>query len=107
MTSVSLKDGEALDALTPLTLVEYGPLITVEKLEEDQKIEDYVNKHSKEETLALGEHAMKSLKKDDVIQIQRKGFYRVDAEPCEANGNRYVLIYIPDGSNRRQLGISK
>lgn len=106
LTSVSLKDGEALDALAPLILVEYGPLITVEKLEEDQKIEDYVNKHSKEETLALGEHEMKSLKKDDVIQIQRKGFYRVDAEPCEANGNRFVLIYIPDGSNRRQLGIT-
>lgn len=105
LTWIASKDNEDVEKFTPLTLVEYGPLITVEKLEEDQKVEDYVNKNSKEEVLAYGEHALSELKHGDVIQIQRKGFYRVDAVPAADNNNRFVLIYIPDGSQRRQLGI--
>jgi glutamyl-tRNA synthetase len=108
LTWVGAKDGEVPEKdFVPLTLTEFGPLIRVEKLEEDQKIEDFVNKKSKEEVSALGEHALASLKKDDVVQIQRKGFYRVDAVPAPENNNRFVLIYIPDGSQRGQLGIDK
>jgi glutamyl-tRNA synthetase len=108
LTWVGAKDGEVPEKdFVPLTLTEFGPLIRVEKLEEDQKIEDFVNKKSKEEVPALGEHALASLKKDDVVQIQRKGFYRVDAVPAPENNNRFVLIYIPDGSQKGQLGIDK
>ena len=86
--------------LVPLTLVEYGHLITVPKLEEDQAVQDVVNHNSKKVTQALGEQALRIYKVDDIVQLQRKGFYRVDAVPSAANPS-YTLIFIPDGRKEK------
>lgn len=86
--------------LVPLSLVEYGHLINVTKLEEDQSVDDVINHNSKRVTAALGEAALKGLKENDIIQLQRKGFYRVDRAPTAENPNQeYVLILIPDGKS--------
>lgn len=96
---------ETTDDFVKLNLIEYGPLITVDKLEESMNVEDYVNRNSKVESAALGEQGMAKIKVDDVFQIQRKGFFRVDQLPTEANGNRYQLIFVPDGTARKQPGL--
>jgi glutamyl-tRNA synthetase len=94
-----------LNELVPMNLVEYGPLIVAKKVEDNMKVEDIVNHDSKVVSAALGEAAMKTMKEGDILQILRKGFYRVDAVPTEDNKS-YTMIYVPDGSKRAQPGLS-
>ena len=94
------------EELVPLELVEYGPMITERKIEEEMKVEDIVNYNSKEVSYALGEAAMTDIKHGQIFQIQRKGFYRVDAVPT-AEKKHYTLIYVPDGTKRAQPGLKQ
>ena len=66
------------DALFEFTVVEFSHIITKPKPEEEDKIEDIVNKESKAEYRAVGEGLLKSLKQGDKIQLERRGFFFVD-----------------------------
>jgi len=91
----------AEEELVPLKLVEYGHLISAPKLDEDTDVDKIINRNSKMETKALGEAALRVLKVNDSIQLQRKGFYRVDKAPTAENPDQeYVLILIPDGKSK-------
>lgn len=53
----------------------------------------------------MGEPAMKEIRKGDIIQLQRKGYYICDSaytSKSEYSGFEIpiVLILIPDGSNK-------
>lgn len=63
------------------------------------KIEDVANDSTKFETLALGDPLMRTLAVDDILQIERRGYYRVDKINTKLNeGDKtYELIYVPDG----------
>jgi len=63
------------DASVPLTLVEFDFLITVPKLEENDELEKVLNDKTKFETQAIGESALRNLKKGDIIQLTRRGFF--------------------------------
>lgn len=80
--------------LVELELRDYDYLITCKKLEEGMNLDDYINPRSLEISYALGETAMKNLKVGDSIQLQRKGYFKVDA----IDGNKMILVKIPDGS---------
>lgn len=82
--------------LVPIKFVDYGHLITVKKVEEDMNIQDCINKDSKKEYTGAGELCMRNVKKGDVIQVQRKGFYICDA-PYMGPSKPLVLFSIPDG----------
>eukprot|EP00708_Paratrimastix_pyriformis_P002189 GAFH01000930.1.p1 GENE.GAFH01000930.1~~GAFH01000930.1.p1 ORF type:complete len:759 (-),score=330.82 GAFH01000930.1:57-2000(-) len=86
---------EAEDLL-PVKAVTFGHLITKDKIEEDEKFEDFVNHHSKEEVELLGDPSLRSLKKGDIIQLERKGFYFCDRAYTREQ-RPLVLHYIPDG----------
>ncbi|KAK6159757.1 hypothetical protein DH2020_003138 [Rehmannia glutinosa] len=85
--------------LVRLTLVDFDYLITKKKLEEDEDFVDVVNPCTKKETLALGESDMRNLKRGDVIQLERKGYYRCDA-PFVRPSKPIVLFAIPDGKQQ-------
>lgn len=53
----------------------------------------------------LGDPELKNLKKGDIIQLQRRGFFRVDVayEPINlyiCKEQSIILIYIPDGHSK-------
>ena len=81
--------------LVPLRLEEFDFLITKPKLEEGDDFEAVVNPHTKWETAALGAPAMRTLQRGDIIQLERKGFFRVDA-PLLDDARPMVLFAVPD-----------
>jgi len=82
--------------LVPCTLVEFDHLITLKKLEEGQDHKDFLTPVTRFDTPAFGEAAMRNLKAGDIIQLQRRGFYRVDA-PYLSTQRPMMLFAVPDG----------
>lgn len=87
------------EELVELTLVHFGYLITKKKLDEGENFEEFVNENSRNEFIALGDPNMRSIKKGEVLQLERKGFYICD-EPYGGIGNPMVLFDIPDGRQK-------
>ncbi|KAL8531087.1 hypothetical protein ACS0TY_007917 [Phlomoides rotata] len=85
--------------LVRLMLVDFDYLITKKKLEEDEDFVDVVNPSTRTETSALGECDMRNLKRGDVIQLERKGYYRCDT-PLVRPSKPIVLFAIPDGKQQ-------
>jgi glutamyl-tRNA synthetase len=83
--------------LVPVVLRKYGYLITKEKLEEGDDIEDYINPNSLVETTGYGDPALRTLNAGDRIQLERKGYYIVDS-PFMYPNKPLVLVLIPDGA---------
>ncbi|XP_061670790.1 bifunctional glutamate/proline--tRNA ligase isoform X2 [Syngnathoides biaculeatus] len=86
----------------PTICVNYQPLITKAVITKDDNFKEYINKNSKIEEKMLGDPCLKTLKKGNIIQLQRRGFYICDQpyEPISPNSCKEspcVLIYIPDG----------
>ncbi|KAM9764785.1 bifunctional glutamate/proline--tRNA ligase isoform 1-T1 [Menidia menidia] len=91
--------------LLPAICVNYQPLISKAVITKDDDFKDYINKNSKLEEKMLGDPCLKNLKKGDIIQLQRRGFYICDQpyEPVSPNSCKEspcVLIYIPDGHTK-------
>ncbi|XP_045040367.2 bifunctional glutamate/proline--tRNA ligase isoform X3 [Desmodus rotundus] len=89
----------------PAVCVTYDHLITKPVLGKDEDFKQYVNKNSKHEELMLGDPCLKDLKKGDIIQLQRRGFFICDLpyEPVSPHSCRdapCVLIYVPDGHTK-------
>nr|XP_046260390.1 bifunctional glutamate/proline--tRNA ligase isoform X2 [Scatophagus argus] len=86
----------------PTICINYQPLISKAVITKDDDFKDYINKNSKSEERMLGDPCLKNLKKGDIIQLQRRGFYICDQpyEPVSPNSCKdcpCVLLYIPDG----------
>ncbi|KMT16328.1 hypothetical protein BVRB_3g054760 [Beta vulgaris subsp. vulgaris] len=101
-----------MDELVRLQLVEFDYLITKEKLvksnkkkgkeEKMQEEEDFLktlNPVTRKDTLALGDSNMRNLKSGDIIQLERKGYFRCDV-PYLRHSKPMVLFAIPDGRQR-------
>ena len=88
------------DDLLKLQLVEFGHIISKPKPEEDDDISDIVNRDSRTDIMAEGDMNMRSLKAGDIIQIERKGYFRVD-QPYIRDSKPAVLFKIPDGKQER------
>ena len=89
----------------PTVLTEFDHLVTKEKLEEGDKFEDYVNPTTIATTSACGDACLKTLQEGDVIQLERRGFYRVDS-PYRGADKPCVLYMIPDGKTKSMSGMS-
>ncbi|XP_056424337.1 bifunctional glutamate/proline--tRNA ligase isoform X2 [Hyla sarda] len=91
--------------LIPAMCVNYDHLITKPVLGKEEDFKQYINRSSKQEEEMLGDPCLKTLKKGDIIQLQRRGFYICD-EPYETISPNCckeapcVLIYIPDGHTK-------
>lgn len=90
--------------LVPAELWEFDHILTKEVLGEDDNLEDFFNPNSATMEEAFCDEASAELKKDDIIQLERRGYYRVDkglndwkdGEEGE-KGKRLVLFAIPTG----------
>lgn len=83
---------------------DFDYLLTKNTLEEDDNLEDFLTPVTATEESVLGGENMAALKRDDIIQLERRGFYRVDKglgdwKEGEAGekGPRIVLFFIPSG----------
>lgn len=81
--------------LIPVELVDFDYLITKDKLEDDDQLEDFLNPKTEFRTTAVADCNVAELKVDDIIQFDRKGYFRVDKE--FRNGEPAVFFQIPTG----------
>jgi len=81
-------------SVVDVTLLDYDYLITKRKLEEDDEVKDFITPVTEFKKAAVGDVNMASLKKGDIIQIERKGYYIVDKA---YDGTSMDIISIPDG----------
>ncbi|KAM6128341.1 LOW QUALITY PROTEIN: bifunctional glutamate/proline--tRNA ligase [Pterocles gutturalis] len=90
--------------LIPTVCVNYEHLITKPVLGKDEDFKQYINRNSKQEELMLGDPCQ-DLKKGDIIQLQRRGFFICDqpyepVSPYSCRDAPCILIYIPDGHTK-------
>ncbi|KAI9843795.1 MAG: hypothetical protein M1838_002442 [Thelocarpon superellum] len=65
-------------AVVPVELVDFDYLITKDKIEEDDNVEDFLNPHTEFRSAAVADCNVADLKEGDIIQFERKGYFRVD-----------------------------
>ncbi|MCL4124117.1 UNVERIFIED_CONTAM: hypothetical protein GTU68_031734 [Idotea baltica] len=90
---------------TPVVCHYFDHIITKSVLGKDEDFKSFVNHSTRRETAMLGDDDLKLLKEGDIIQLQRKGFFRVDEpyRPFSASSCKegpLVLFYIPDGHSK-------
>ncbi|KAL1688249.1 glutamate-tRNA ligase [Schizophyllum commune] len=87
-------------APVPVTLLDYDYLITKKKLEEGDDVKDFVTPQTEFRTAAIADGNVRTLKKGDIIQFERKGYYILDGD---SEDGRREFVHIPDG---RAAGIA-
>lgn len=81
--------------LVPVELYEFDHLITKDKLEENDNVDDFLTPVTETITEAYADCNVAELKKDDIMQFDRKGYYRVDRPFM--HGLPAQLFQIPTG----------
>jgi len=80
--------------LVDATLLDFDYLITKKKLEEDDDVKDFVTPVTEFREEVLADANVVDLKKGDIMQFERKGYYIFDGK---AENGRLEFIHIPDG----------
>eukprot|EP01012_Entosiphon_sulcatum_P048417 TRINITY_DN66895_c0_g1_i1.p1 TRINITY_DN66895_c0_g1~~TRINITY_DN66895_c0_g1_i1.p1 ORF type:complete len:567 (-),score=113.96 TRINITY_DN66895_c0_g1_i1:61-1761(-) len=79
----------------PCTLFEFDHIITVRSIDKDTPIDDCIRDRTEYRLEAVAEEGVRQVKPGDVIQFQRRGFFKCDrVDPLE-------FFYIPDGHLKR------
>jgi glutamyl-tRNA synthetase len=84
--------------LVPLEMVDFDYLITKDKLTDEENFEDFLTPQTEFRTPALGDENLDNVKVDDIIQIDRKGYFRVDQ--VHDGGKPLVLFNVPTGKTK-------
>jgi len=92
------------ESLTPIVLTTFDHLITKDKLEENDKLEDFVNENSVSSVDAFGDINMKSLPVGSIIQFERKGYFRLDRAYNTETGEPGEFFLVPDGKTVNRYG---
>ncbi|KAH8826862.1 tRNA synthetases class I, catalytic domain-containing protein [Flagelloscypha sp. PMI_526] len=82
------------DPLIPITLVDHDYLITKKKLDDEDEPVDFLSPASEFRQEALADANVVDLKKGDLMQFERKGYFMYDGESSEG---KKEFILIPDG----------
>lgn len=88
--------------LADIELREFDHLITKDKLEEGDSVEDFLTEKTEFKTLAQADLNVRQLKAGDVIQFERKGYFIVDKAYKEAE--RIIFFAVPDGKLVNKYG---
>ncbi|XP_050061936.1 bifunctional glutamate/proline--tRNA ligase [Aphis gossypii] len=97
---------EVLPILVPVVCVYFDNLISKAVLAKDDDFKDYLNtENSRWELQMLGDSELKDIKKGDVIQLQRRGYFICDStnQPFSIHTGKetpLVLFNIPDGHTK-------
>ncbi|KAL4964440.1 glutamate--tRNA ligase GUS1 [Aspergillus stella-maris] len=81
--------------LVDVELVDFDYLLNKDSMQEEDKLEDVLNSKTEFREDAVADSNVAQLKEGDIIQFERKGFYRVDK--VSAPGKPAVLFNIPSG----------
>lgn len=95
----------AVDANTPCVLTEFDNLVTKEKLEEDEDFKEFLNPCTLATTDIIGDAGLKMLQKNEIIQLERRGYYRVD-RPYMGRDKPLILFMVPDGKVKAMGGLA-
>ena len=88
------------------TLVSYDHLISKAKLDDGDSFQDFITPQSKVESSALCDPCLRNVNAGEVIQLERKGFFRVD-KAYGGPGKPAVLFAIPDGRTKGGSAVEK
>lgn len=92
------------ESLTPCVLTTFDHLITKDKLEEGDEIENFVNKDSVSSIDAIGDINLKTLPVGSIIQFERKGYFRLDRAFDVETSMPGEFFLIPDGKTVNRYG---
>ncbi|KAF1986529.1 glutamyl-tRNA synthetase [Aulographum hederae CBS 113979] len=81
--------------LVPIEMVEFDHLITKDKLDEGDDYENFLTPVTETRTAAVADENVAKLKVDDIIQFDRKGYFRCDK--AFSHGEPAVFFQIPTG----------
>lgn len=81
--------------LVPVQLHEFDYLITKDKLDEGDELENFLNPKTRVITDAVADCNVAELKEDDIIQFDRKGYFRIDK--AYKHGEPVRAFLIPTG----------
>ena len=103
LTWLAKVEDDASAAFTPTCCVYYDHIISKPVLQPNDDFKNFLGKDTKTEIEMEGDPELRNLKKGDIIQLQRRGFFIVDVaykppsvhtgKPCSVR-----LIAIPDGT---------
>ncbi|KAI1091730.1 glutamyl-tRNA synthetase [Rostrohypoxylon terebratum] len=96
VTWLSTQGQKLIDA----ELWDFDYLITKDKLEEDDELEKFLTPVTATMEEAFCDEGVAKLKKDDIIQLERRGYYRVDKGYEEGEEKKVVLFLIPTGKSK-------
>ncbi|EZA58690.1 Bifunctional aminoacyl-tRNA synthetase [Ooceraea biroi] len=96
----------------PCYAVYFDHIISVPVLGKDDDFKDFVAKDTRKEVRMLGEVALQNVKKGEIIQIQRKGYFICDVPyaPLNFYSSRerpLILFHIPDGHMSTPSAVSQ
>jgi len=86
--------------LVDATLIDHDYLITKKKLEEEDDLKDFVTPVTEFREDALADANVRELKRGDIVQFERRGYYAFDGVVGGGAGERpqtWEFIRIPDG----------
>ncbi|KAF5300527.1 hypothetical protein FQR65_LT09148 [Abscondita terminalis] len=90
---------------TPTWCIYFDHIISKPLLGKDEDFKQYVGHETKKSVQMLGDPELKKLKKGDIIQLQRRGFFKVETayEPLNMRTCKerdVILFSIPDGHTK-------
>ncbi|XP_076663274.1 glutamyl-prolyl-tRNA synthetase [Andrena cerasifolii] len=88
--------------LIPCYAVYFDHIISKPVLGKDDDFKDFIANDTRTEVEMLGEVELKRVKKGEIVQLQRKGFFRCDvpyapASPFSSREQPLILFHVPDG----------
>ncbi|KAI9824617.1 MAG: hypothetical protein M1832_001707 [Thelocarpon impressellum] len=86
------KDGQEL---TPVVLVDFDHLITKDKLEKTDELEDFLTPTTEIRVEALADCNVADIPANSIVQLERRGYYRVDRQ--RSGDQPAILFCIPTG----------
>ncbi|ODM95546.1 Bifunctional glutamate/proline--tRNA ligase [Orchesella cincta] len=95
----------AKSPLTPIEAVYYDHIISKPVLNPDEDFKQFLGQNTKVKVDMVGDADMRNLKKGDIVQLQRKGFFICDVpyKPRSAHTCKetpLVLFAVPDGKTK-------
>ena len=85
--------------------MEFDFLVTKAKLEEGDNFKNFLTPVTRAEMKALGDHEMRNLQVGDILQLERRGYFRVD-QIYLSEDKPLVLFMIPDGKAKAMSTLS-
>ncbi|KAH8264319.1 hypothetical protein KR038_006393 [Drosophila bunnanda] len=92
-------------AYPPTFCVYFDNIISKAVLGKDEDFKQYIGHKTRDEVAMLGDPELKKCKKGDIIQLQRRGFFKVDnayapPSPYSNVASPIILFSIPDGHTK-------